>query len=353
MINIWKLKGCLRIFLIVLTTAILIIIANRLMAKPIVSPEFVKVNDHSQWIYYFGKDTSKPLVLFVHGGPGTTETPFFHKYNKNLDQDYLVAFWEQRGAGKTFRNKCPDSTMNLEQIVSDCKEVTEYLLRKFNRKKLILIGHSWGTIVSMHVLDRYPHLYHCYFGIAQSSNAYEEELEIHRWLVSTATINKDKKALKKLIKQGPPIKGRITPLDQISYRVSLVNKYGGAAFYNNPKGYNELVKAVLKAPFYNIRDKLNYLRSEKYSLKLMYGDFANVNLFESIDSLKVPIVLLHGEGDYQVPIEIATSFLEHLNAPYKKMYRLENMAHGVLFEDPKKFKTIIDEEIRSLKILEG
>ena len=310
--------------------------------------EYVSINGHEQWIYYMGNDTSKPIILFLHGGPGTTETPFLEKFNHNLKDDFIIVCWEQRGAGKSYNRNIPPATMTMEQFIQDAHEVTQYIKKKFDRDKIYLMGHSWGTLLGIRTVKKYPGDYLAYFAIAQTSNAYLEEKLIYEWLLKQAEAEPNKKALKQLEQIGAPEEGKRLSFKAMTTKINWVNYYGGASFYGDKKGFNKLVKTVIKAKMYNFWDKLKYLKSEKYTLGFLYDQIADVDLKKEIDSIDVPLVFFHGVGDYQVPIAVARDYFEFITAPYKNFVAFENCAHGLLLEQPEMFKTRLLQEIKKI-----
>ena len=303
-----------------------------------INPEYVLINGTMQWIYYMGSDSTKPVILFLHGGPGTTETPFLEKFNSNLKEDFIIVCWEQRGAGKSYNRNITDTSMTMEQFILDTHEVTKYIKDKFGKNKIYLMGHSWGTLLGIRTAKRYASDYLAYFAIAQTSNAFKEESLIYNWLLEKAYHESNKKAIKQLRQIGPPDNDKRLSFEDMSTKISWVNYYGGASFYNDKKGFNKLAKTVITAKMYNFWDKLQYLKTEKYTLKFLYDQIANVDLKNEIKSLDIAIIFFHGLGDYQVPIKVAREYYDFISAPYKSFIQFDNCAHGVLIEKPKKFK---------------
>ncbi|MFN6944268.1 MAG: alpha/beta fold hydrolase [Cytophagaceae bacterium] len=316
-----------------------------------IKPEFVMINGHQQWIYYIGDDTSKQVILFLHGGPGTPETPFLVKYNQNLKEDFIVVCWEQRGAGKSYNKKIPDSTMTIDQFVEDCHAVTQHIKKKFNFQKIYLMGHSWGTLIGIKSIKKYPHDYLGYFALAQISNTLKEEQVTYQWLINQSQYENNRKALRQLNEIGWPSEENRYSLKQVFIKIKWVNYYGGAAFYQDPKGYKKLVKIVITTPVYNFREKLKYLKSEKFSLDHLHDEIMTLDLFEEVNTLNVPIVFIHGTGDYQVPLVVAKEYYYFINSPYKKFIEFKNCAHGLLIEQPEKFKKTILEEVESINAI--
>ncbi|MEY2493127.1 MAG: hypothetical protein QOH24_2078 [Verrucomicrobiota bacterium] len=111
----------------------------------IASLEKVRLGGIDQWIQIRGDDRAKPILLFLHSGPGFPEMPFSH-VNAALEKDFVVVQWDQRGAGKSYSSSTPENSMTIEQFVADTHELVVLLLERFARSKLILVAHSWGSI---------------------------------------------------------------------------------------------------------------------------------------------------------------------------------------------------------------
>ena len=62
---------------------------------------FVSLGGVPQWIQIRGDDRKNPVVLFVHGGPGSTESPV-SSLLRHWEKYFTVVMWDQRDAGKTF-----------------------------------------------------------------------------------------------------------------------------------------------------------------------------------------------------------------------------------------------------------
>jgi len=98
-----------------------------------------------------------------------------------LEKYFTVVNWDQRGAGKSYRAIGDPAMMNIGQFVADTRELTGYLLKKFRQDRLVLVGHSWGTVIGALAASRYPELYSCYVGIGQIGNMAEGEAASYRW----------------------------------------------------------------------------------------------------------------------------------------------------------------------------
>ena len=122
--------------------------------------------DIQQSIWFRGTNTSNPPLILLHGGPGITEAPPFRHYSSDLEYRYPVIYWEQRRAGRSSPRYTP-ILMNIDQILRDLDEVAEPVRHRFNRAKVMLLGHSWGTVLGTIYAYRYPDKVAAYVGRGQ------------------------------------------------------------------------------------------------------------------------------------------------------------------------------------------
>jgi proline iminopeptidase len=298
--------------------------------------EMPEIGGVPQAVILRGRDARLPLVLFVHGGPGTPETPMLLDLIPALADHVIVAAWEQRGAGKSLSSHVPPESLTIAQMVRDLEEVSAWLLDRFDRDRLILMGHSWGTIPAMHGLARTPERYAAYVGIGQIGDPAEGERLLHEWLVAEARQRGDRRALADLAAIGPPRKGDYDGGYRARARLGRwITRWGGAiAGRSDLRPY---VRAVLTTPVYSAREKLDYLRGERFSLPLLWDEMQSHDLGVEVPRVEVPVFLFHGRHDRQTPLMTARAYLEALEAPSKTLFVFEDSAHSPIYEEPGRF----------------
>jgi len=115
---------------------------------------FVTIGGIDQWIAIQGQDARSPAILFLHGGPAEAESPFLQEF-RPWEGSFTVVNWDQRGAGKTYGRNGPSTPdMTVERMTDDAIEVAEYACRRLGKAKIIVVGHSWGAILGLHVIKR-------------------------------------------------------------------------------------------------------------------------------------------------------------------------------------------------------
>ena len=115
---------------------------GKVIPTSIASLERVTLGGVKQWVLIRSHNVDNPILLFLHGGPGSAEMGFAHKYERKLEEDFIFVNWDQRGAGKSFSKRIPKENMNIEQFVSDAHKLILDLMKRFKKEKIILAGHS-------------------------------------------------------------------------------------------------------------------------------------------------------------------------------------------------------------------
>ena len=291
-----------------------------------------------------GSDTTKPVLLYLHGGPGDPEFPFVNQFIPEIEDLFIVCYWDQRGAGLSYSDSIPPETMNISQFIDDAGDVSNYLIHRFKRKKIYLLGHSWGTMLGSFTIKKYPEYYYAFIAIGQVGNQEKSEIISYNYVLARARELKDRKAEKYLEEIGPPpYSGEGEALNKMIIERRYVIRYGGAV----KKGsfYPRAIKPLIICKEYSLEDKINYLRGMKFTKKYLWDVIMKTNLFEEIPSQKIPIYILQGTSDYETTFSIAKEYFDSLKAPVKRFYPFENSAHSPIFEEPEKFLGIMKEII--------
>ena len=308
--------------------------------------EKMTLGGQEQYLIIRGTDTTKPVMLFLHGGPGSPETALMIALNPTIENDFVMVYWEQRGAGKSYSNNIPPETMNLKQFISDAQEVSEYLIKRFGKEKIFIMGHSWGAFLGILTAYQHPDLYHAYFGVGQSCKQYEGEKVSFDWVKEQASLQNDKKGMRRLSKSTFPSINADSDefIKFVMQERKFVNKYGGAI--HGETSMRSLLKFILKADEYSFKDKINYMRGNMFSITHLISTQIQTHLSQEIDSMQVPVYIFQGKYDYQCPTQTAKEFYDQLKAPNKDFFIFENSAHSPNIEEPKKFNAIVLEIVQ-------
>ena len=310
------------------------------------------MNGAVQRLVIRGKDISKPVLLRVHGGPGSTYLPpFFQVAGIDMEDLFVVCYWDQRGSGPAYTPDIPDSSITLPQIVDDGLEVATYLKQKFNKDKIYIEGASWGTTVAAFMVQKNPELFIAYIGIGQMANQSLSEQMSWDFVMEKSRENNDSISIRQLLDIGrPPYPDKTNAEMAAACDIErlVVDKYVPM----KPPVDNAMIKLIKKVFLYNgfsFKNKFdmvfNYEAMIEPAYTTLWPTCFNVNLIRDVPELKIPVFIMHGENDHHTETSLAKAYFDTLQAPSKQWYLFEDAGHGANIEQPEKYRSIYINEI--------
>lgn len=302
----------------------------------------MQIGGIQQGFFIRSENTDNPVILYLHGGPGSPELPFLMatEQAERLEKYFTVCYWDQRGAGMSFDSSIDTNSMSVASMVEDTHEMTKYLQKRFKKDKIYLMGHSWGSFLGIKTIEKYPENYFAYIGIGQVTNQLESERLAYDYMLQHATEINDDEAVKQL-KQFDKNAPDFPSIEYLtSARMMLMNKYGIGMVHENAS-MSDMVNDLLLFEGYTLPEKINYVRGSIFSLNHSFNETIRGNLFDSSTSFKVPVYITHGKYDYQVSYDLAKKYIETIDAPRKGLFTFDNSAHSPNMEEPDKFVQII------------
>jgi pimeloyl-ACP methyl ester carboxylesterase len=305
---------------------------------------YVKINGIDQGMFIQGRDASKPVLLFLHGGPGMPEYFLNQTHPSGLEDDFVVCWWEQRGAGLSYDADIPAASMTVEQLVDDTVEVTNYLRKRFGQDRIYLMGHSWGSFLGIQLAERAPELYHAYIGMAQVSYQLKSEQLAYDFELADYRKRGNTKMVRKL--EAAPV-SKTAPLSDgyMKLRDPAMHQIGVGTTRDMDSVVTGIFVPVWQTRDYTMREKVNIGRGKKFSHGILWNDFLTTDLTREVPELALPVYFVHGEHDYTVSYTEAKAYFDKLKAPVKGFYTFENSAHSPAFEEPEKMRRILAEDV--------
>ncbi|NJO02080.1 MAG: alpha/beta hydrolase [Bacteroidia bacterium] len=212
--------------------------------------------------------------------------------------------------------------------------------KKFSQSKIYLAGFSWGSVVGLQLAQQYPEDYEAYVGIAQVINLKKGMKIGQLWLAQQAHAHQDSLSLATLKRIRSNDSTFCKPgLDCFMKQQEILSQYRGAVY--NEASEKEVEKALAAAQDYQTYDwESAFVFSAQRLEKDMFAtDFSNLK------QLDLPVYLLLGRHDWNVPSVLAEDWLKRLQAPHKEVIWFDNSAHNLLEEEPKKFNKVMLEDV--------
>ncbi len=306
---------------------------GKVIPGSIASLERVELNGRTEWITIRGRDETKPLLLFLAGGPGGSELSTVRSTLGGLEDHFVVIVWDQPGAGKSYR-ALRHSEITPETYIEDAGALLEMLCERFDREKVYLVGESWGSALGVLVAERHPERIEALFGTGQMVAFLENDLQCYRLAVKWARERGDEKKLRRLEKQGPPpYYGRGTARKEAAF---LMDTF---AYMRDVKGVRtggDTIRDIF-SPEYTLIDKINWIRGLMKTLDEVYPKLWNLDLRISAPRLEVPVYFLIGRHDVNASIPLLESYYALLEAPKKEIVWFERSGHTPWSSEPDRF----------------
>jgi len=293
------------------------------------SLEKVTLGGVEQWLLIRGWDRSNPVLLHLHGGPGSADISIARFFDAELIQHFTVVHWDQRGAGKSFSPDIPPESMTRGQFVEDIRELAKLLCERFGVPKIYLVGHSWGSEIGALAASRHPELFHAYVGVAQVVEESEQERISYQFVLDRAREAGNAKAVRELEEIGPP------PYDGVAELLvqrGWLERFGGVSRSKETE-MRALIRRALSSPDYSLLDAVKFFRGQSFSSGHMYEESRVTNLFQQAPRIEVPVYFFAGRHDYNCPSEEAERYYRALDAPRGKHFIwFESAAHMIPYE---------------------
>ncbi len=300
--------------------------------------EFAQINEIKQYFLHYPVQNSDAVLLFLHGGPGFTAA--YRAYLLAAEKlPCSLVFYDQRGTGKTLmRNKTGKPAFSA--LLEDLYATVAYLKKKYKTDKLLLLGHSWGSVLGSEYVLRHGNTVSAYIGMGQVVNMLQGEAAAFAELERCVRIKNRKRDIRKCEK----LEQRLSFEDRKAFRKSrrglgmLQLRYG---FYPN---LFTGIKDVLKSPVFHMKDIpfliLSLLKSSRLDQFLWEYDAAMQPAFP------LPVYYILGENDWQVPSTVAARFFDKISAPRKHLFWIPDAGHSADMDNPAAFWNAVKDIIK-------
>ncbi len=261
-------------------------------------------------------DASKPVLLFLSGGPGSSMINGAPAFTSLLKSRFTIVQWDQRDAGKTLKLNPSPVQPSVALMEKDTLEVIQFIRKELKQEKIYLLGSSWGNVLGFYIVKNHPELLHGYFASnpVVSQLASEQEL-----LVILKNHFKDNEvATKELATVSMP---SVVDEDMFYLRKWLFFKEGKA--FATSEGF-----------------KTGFLQWSK-TWSPVWNEVTRIDLPKTLKSVDCPIYFFVGKNDIQTSTKITVDYFKALKAPKKALFMFENSGHQIHQDEAEKFQNAI------------
>jgi pimeloyl-ACP methyl ester carboxylesterase len=309
------------------------------IAESISEKTFVTIGGIRQGMIIQSKNINNPVLLYLHGG--IPDYFFTKRYPTGLEDHFTMVWWDQRGAGLSYNANIHPDSITLELLISDAKEVTNYLRKRFGQEKIYIMGRSGGSFIGVHVVAQAPELYHAYIGMAQMSDQLKSEILAYEYMVEQYKAKGEQRMVRKLEASEVTLEAG-TPQSYLKLRDKAMHKLG----IGTTLEMRSIITGVFLPSFsckeYTLAEKVNLWRGKaKAGVHPLWDSILATDLAKQVPELKIPVYFFHGRYDYTVSYNLAKDYFEKIKAPLKGFYTFDQSAHSPIFEEPDKMRKIL------------
>ena len=311
----------------------------------IAEERIVTLGGVDQYVLLRGLNKRAPLLLYVHGGPGMTSTPFLRTYNEQLEDHFLVVYWEQRGTSNSFSEDLNKSSMTIDQITNDLSELVDLMLAEFQQEEVLLVGHSWGTIPALEYSAESPNTVAAYIAVAQTTNQVESDKQGFEWALAKAQEKALEKSVNVLQNLGTPP----YTYDEFVTQRKQVNFLGGGTV--EAKSDLDFAFTAVKSAEFAWPKLGSLVKGVQFSGAALWEEQQQYDAFKRHPKLDVPVFMLSGRHDRIISPALASAYFDALDASEKEFIWFEESAHAPQFEEPELFNSTIIEIAKQIGLL--
>jgi pimeloyl-ACP methyl ester carboxylesterase len=292
---------------------------------------FVELGGLPQWVSLRGERRDNPILLILHGGPGSTYSPMAPRL-RSWERHFTVVQWDQRGAGKTF-GKNGKTPLTFERLVADGLELIDHLCHRLAQSRLILLGSSVGSITGLRIAKRRPERLHAYVGTDQNVGLSAAGLE--RTLAHLRATG-DQAGARALAGLGPD------PATWSRAAFDRRNRLLVRASPGTPNMVTQLLlPSLLTSPEHSLGDVLDFFRGLAFSGDQLFDELRAFDARALGPRFELPCFVFQGAADWLTPVPDARAFFEQLEAPRKDFALVEGAGHLAAFARPQRFLELL------------
>ena len=322
-----------------LITALRLRIANGMRIEgpaAIQESGYVSIGGQPQWIELRGWDRANPVLLWLHGGPGAPVISASYSSCYPWERQFTVVHWHQRGAGLTYAASNTPQRLTIETMVNDGIQVVEYVRSRLPDVRIIVVGHSWGSVLATRMVQRRPDLFAAYVGTGQFTSLEDDGRDLFAAAMERAKRDSNASALRALDAVAA------LPATDVR-RMDVVRKWGRTEDVSD----NLLLVylGLLLSPGYPVHRVFSFTSGFAKSRADLFDEELRVNMLRDVPELKVPAFLFQGRDDWQVSTPSALRYFDALKAPVKDVVMFDG-GHMVAMLQSEAFLKALAEKVR-------
>jgi pimeloyl-ACP methyl ester carboxylesterase len=312
--------------------------------KGIDEASYLALGGIEQWVTIRGQDRANPVLLFLHGGPGDVTSCWAFELFAPWEEQFTVVQWDERGAGRTLRKSGPAvaSTLTVNRMAQDGIELAEYLRIHLGKERIILVAHSFGSILGLQMVRTRPDLFYAYVGTGEVADETRNYAAAFDALLKKARALGNQRAVDDLTRIGPP---PYSTGEGYGVQRKWANAFEGAGRF-----IDSTLGLALVAPGCSVEDVNDSGAGQVLSAERLVPQTSSSGPKDLGLKFSVPIFFFQGAEDFTTPTALAREYLEVIQAPRKEFVPIPDAGHFAVFMHSEQFLAELVRRVRPLAV---
>ena len=263
---------------------------------------------YQQKVLIEGKSKDNPIVITLHGGPGTP-IPFSvgcRGLFPVFTDEFIMVYWDQLGCG--INNHVIDDSFSIDTFVQMTEELIEKIKDKFPNNKIMIFSTSWGSILSAKLLEKNPYAVDSVIACGQIIKNVFICDEVRDTLEQTSIPVKKLERIKNVTVDN--YNGKDLQLISSALR-KYTNAYQNRIGKKVPMG--TIIKGLLTSPDYKMKDFKAIMVNGYMKNTSLWKEILQIDLTEQLRSVKIPYMILQGDTDIVASTKIVKELVAGSN----------------------------------------
>ncbi len=316
--------------------------------------DYVTIGGIEQYIQIRGQNTENPAIIVLHGGPGSNMAYYSYYWQTDLEENFTIVHWDQRGCGNTYyHNKGKAQKPTLDLLLSDLDELVDYVCTEYDQEKVIIMGHSWGTVLGGIYVGQHPEKVSQYVAVGQMVSAWDGEEKAVNEAIRLANEANEALVAEEIEAKFQQIKSAGN-IDMTAF----MNLRGVTGAYL-PTGDNMSAMRQISMGLFSPNMTFNDLRwfllpmtnFEKFMepnselCDTLFSE-SGLSMYDYTTCYEVPITFITGDCDWITPFVNVEEYMNVISAPQKKLIYIENAGHTPFLDKPEEFSDAVQRSLQ-------
>lgn len=314
---------------------------------------FVTLGGLPQYVQIRGRDRANPVLLLLNGGPGFTMLPSTYAF-RQWEKEYTLVMWDYRGEGKTYEHSGPaaQGTMSLDRIARDGVELADYLRGKLPGTRVVVVGHSFGALLGVHMVHLQPESFAAYVGTGQLVDQQRGAAASYPLLIERAKELGNEQALAELRAAGsPPYGGDLSEWIPLLVWAQSLDPPGAERLPVRPGNLWNRARIYLQRWLGPREVAPGVTAATQFAMFSLWPDILSRDLAEAGRDFNLPVVMIQGTEDLSTATSVAKHYFDLIEAPSKRYVSREGRGHLTMYREPMAFLDALNRHVRQFAVV--